>query len=175
MAWNDVTYAAEMIKRLEKYNLSWVEEPLMPNNHEGYKLLKSKVGVNLAAGEHEFTKFGAKDLIINKIVDIIQLNTRRMGGITEAKKVASLAETFGVEFAPHIAYPETIHLTLSCPGIKWAEVTAVPSWEKKKGDLSGEYLKGMPAVENGFIKPDYQKPGLGIELDMDIIDSIRIN
>jgi len=137
MAWNDITYATEMIRRLQKYNLSWVEEPLMPNNYEGYKLLKSKVDVNIAAGEHEFTRFGAKDLIVNNIVDIIQLDPRRMGGITEGKKVAALAEAFGVEFAPHIAYPETLHLTMACPYIKWAEVTAVPSWEKNKGELSG--------------------------------------
>ena len=133
MGWGDVEYAIKMIKRLEKYNLAWVEEPLLPDDFEGYKRLKSRVGVTIAAGEHEFTKYGAKDLIINNIVDILQFDVRRAGGLTETKKIAALAETFSVKYIPHIAYAETLQLIASCPQITMAEVTPTPSWEKSGG------------------------------------------
>ncbi|MBA7578230.1 L-rhamnonate dehydratase [subsurface metagenome] len=176
MSWAEIDYAVEMIKRLDKYNLDWVEEPLLPDDFEGYKYLRSKVETPIAAGEHEFTKFGHKDLIVNRVVDIIQPDIRRMGGLTEAKKVATLAEAFGIPYAPHVAYAETIHLVVSCPMVRWAEDICVPSWEKEKqeGGFSDAYIIGAPKAENGFIEVDDTKPGLGIELNMEVIEKLRI-
>jgi L-rhamnonate dehydratase len=175
MAWAEADYAVEMIRRLEKYNLDWVEEPLLPDDFEGYKYLRSKVSTPIAAGEHEFTRFGYKDMIANRIVDIVQPDIRRMGGLTEAKKVAALAEAYNVPLAPHIAYAETLHFIMSCTKVRWAEDPCVPSWEKEesKGGFSDAYIKGAPKAENGFMYLDSSKPGLGIELDMEIIEKLR--
>lgn len=176
MGWAEVDYAVEMIRRLEKYNLDWVEEPLLPDDFEGYKYLCSKVETPIAAGEHEFTRFGYKELIVNRIVDIVQPDIRRMGGLTEAKKVAALAEAFNMPYAPHVAYAETIHLAMSCPMVRWAEDTCVPSWEKEeqKGGFSDAYISGSPKAKNGFIEIDDTRPGLGIELNMEVIEKLRI-
>ena len=176
MSWAEVDYSIEMIKRLDKYNLDWVEEPLLPDDFEGYKYLCSKVETPIAAGEHEFTRFGHKDLIVNRIVDIIQPDIRRMGGLTEAKKVVALAEAFNMPCAPHVAYAETIHLVIACPMVRWAEDTCVPTWEKEKqkGGFSNAYILGAPKAENGYIKVDDTRPGLGIELNMEVIEKLRI-
>jgi L-rhamnonate dehydratase len=176
MGWGDVEYSVEMTKRLEKYHLTWVEEPLLPDDFEGYKYLRSKVGVPIAAGEHEYTRFGFRELIIQKIVDIIQPDLRRLGGITEAKKVAAMAEAFNVPCAPHVAYAETLHFVMSCPMIKWAEDTCVPSWEKKdeEGGFSDAYIIGAPKAKNGYMELDENKPGLGIELNMEVIERLTI-
>jgi L-alanine-DL-glutamate epimerase-like enolase superfamily enzyme len=173
MGWGDVEYAAEMIKRLEKYHPAWVEEPLMPNDVAGYKRLRSKVGTPIAAGEHEFTKFGFRDLIGEGVVDIIQPDVRRAGGITEVKKIAGMAEAFGVACAPHVAYVETLHLTMSCPAIRWAEHTCQPSWDKGEGGFSDAYILGVPEAKDGFMQLSEDKPGLGIELDGDVLDRLR--
>ncbi|MGM0368607.1 MAG: enolase C-terminal domain-like protein [Actinomycetota bacterium] len=174
MAWADVDYAIEMINRLEKYNLTWVEEPFLPDDFDGYRQLRKKTNVPIAAGEHEYTRFGFKELITRKIVDVVQPDIRRMGGLTEAKKVAALCEAFNVPCAPHVAYAETIHFTLSCPAVKWAEDTCVPTWEKKEGGFSDAYVVGAPKVKNGFIEPDSEKPGLGIQLNMEVIDRLKV-
>ncbi len=176
MSWNDLDYAVEMIKRLEKYNLTWVEEPLLPDNLEGYKYLKTRVNTPIAAGEHEYTRFGFAELISQRVVDIIQPDIRRMGGLTEAKKVAAMAEAFGVPLAPHVSYAETLHFVMSCPMVKWAEDTCVPSWEKEKqqGGFSDAYILGSPKAEGGFMKVDDSKPGFGITLNMEVIDRLKI-
>ena len=176
MSWAEIDYSIEMIKRLDKYNLDWVEEPLLPDDFEGYKCLCSKVETPIAAGEHEFTRFGHKDLIVNRIVDIIQPDIRRMGGLTEAKKVVALAEAFNMPCAPHVAYAETIHLVMACPMVRWAEDPCVPTWEKEKqdGGFSDAYILGAPKAENGYIKVDDTRPGLGIELNMEVIEKLRI-
>ena len=172
MGWSELSYAVDMIKKLEKYNVSWVEEPLMPDDFEGYKRLRTKVGAQIAAGEHEFTKYGARDMIQNGIVDIIQFDVRRAGGLTEAKKIAALAEAYGIEYAPHIAYAETLHLIMSSPQVKWAEVTPAPSWENEQEGLADSYIKGVPKPDNGFIDLE-DKPGIGIELNGEVIDRIK--
>ena len=173
MGWGDVDYAVEMIRRLEKYDVAWVEEPLMPDDLEGYRRLRSRVSTPIASGEHEFTKFGFKDLIVREVVDIIQPDVREVGGITEAKKIVGMAEAFGISCAPHVAYMETLHLTLSCPTIKWAEHTCRPSWEKGEGGFSDAYIIGMPEAKNGFMELDEEKPGLGIELNMEVVERLR--
>ncbi len=172
MGWADREYALQMIKKLEKYNLDWVEEPLMPDDFEGYKYLRAKTGTPIAAGEHEYTRFGFVQLITQGIVDILQPDIRRMGGITEAKKVAALCEAFNMPCAPHIAYAETVHLSLSCPMIGWAEHTCIPSWEKKEGGFQDAYIQGAPQAEGGFMDIS-DRPGLGIALDMAAIEKLK--
>ncbi len=174
MGWADVNYAIEMINRLEKYSLTWVEEPLMPDDLEGYACLRSKVRTPIAAGEHEFTRFGAKELIKNRLVDIIQLDVRRAGGITETKKIAGMAEAFGMPYIPHLAYPETLHLVVSCPMSKWAEdISAIPSWEEAQGGFTDAYILGAPKVKNGYIELDENKSGFGIKLNTEVIDELK--
>ncbi|MCL4384718.1 MAG: SDR family NAD(P)-dependent oxidoreductase [Actinobacteria bacterium] len=174
MSWSDIDYAVEMIKRLEKYNLTWVEEPLLPDDFSGYKYLRTKVGTPIAAGEHEYTRFGFRDLIENKVLDVLQPDITRMGGITEAKKVIAMAEAFNIQLAPHIDYPETVHVVMSSPMVKWAEDPCKPSWEKTEGSFSDAYIKDAPKAVNGFMELDENKPGLGFELNYDVINKIKV-
>ena len=87
-----------------------------------------------------------------------------------------MAEAFGVPLAPHVSYAETLHFVMSCPSVKWAEDTCVPSWEKEKqkGGFSDAYILGNPKAEGGFMKIDESKPGFGITLNMDVIDRLKI-
>jgi L-alanine-DL-glutamate epimerase-like enolase superfamily enzyme len=174
MGWGNVEYATQMIRRLEQYDVAWVEEPLLPDDLLGYKRLRSAVGTPIAAGEHEFTKFGFRDLIVQEAVDIIQPDVRRAGGITEVKKISGMAEAFGISCAPHVAYIETLHLTMSCPAIKWAEHTCRPSWEDQESGFADAYIIGMPEAKEGYVELDDGKPGLGIELDQEVLKELSM-
>lgn len=174
MGWGEVDYAIEMINRLEKYHLTWIEEPLLSGDYEGYKYLGKKVRVPIAAGEHEFTRFAFKDIIKDRIVDIVQPDTRRVGGITEGKKIVALAEAFNVPIVFHNSHPETLHLIYSCPSIKLAEYTGFPSWENIDEQFTDILYAGMPKAKRGFIKLDEKAPGLGINLNMEVINKLRV-
>lgn len=172
MSWADVDYATQMIRRLDKYDLTWVEEPLLPDDFEGYRRLRSKVASPLAAGEHEFTRFGFRELITNDVLDILQPDIRRLGGLTEAKKVAAMAEAFNIPLAPHVAYAETVHFALACPQVKWAEDTCRPSWETQGAGFTDSYVVGGPIARNGFIDIADDAPGLGISPNMEVVERL---
>ncbi len=175
MSWADVDYAVAMIRRLDKYNMAWIEEPLFPDDFSGYKYLRSKVQTPIAAGEHEFTRFGFKELFVNQVLDIVQPDIIRMGGITEAKKVIAMAEAFNVPIAPHIAYPEALQVIMSSPMVKWGEDPCIPTWEKneKADGFSDAFLINNPKAENGFISLDENKPGLGFDLNWEAIERLK--
>ena len=103
MGWNE-EYTMKMAERLQQYNIRWIEEPVVPDSYETYARLRKrlhKMGIMISGGEHEFTRWGAKDLIENGCVDILQLDIGRAGGITEMKKVLGLAAAYDIMVIPH--------------------------------------------------------------------------
>jgi L-alanine-DL-glutamate epimerase-like enolase superfamily enzyme len=101
MGWT-LDYARRMLPLLEPYRLRWLEEPVIPDHIAGYAALKSLGRIPIAGGEHEFTSYGFRDLLEARAVDVIQFDTNRVGGITQARKVAALAEAFSVPVAIHL-------------------------------------------------------------------------
>ena len=95
------TEALELSKKLEKYEISWFEEPVSPEFYEQYAELRQKTTIPIAGGECEYLRFGFHQLLKNKSVDIIQPDICACGGLTEAKRIASLASTYGVDIVPH--------------------------------------------------------------------------
>ncbi len=85
MGW-DVNYAIRMIHMLEDagMQLAWVEEPVMPDDVEGYAQIAAACDTLISGGEHEFTRYGFRELIDRRAVDIVQIDVNRAGGITDA-------------------------------------------------------------------------------------------
>ena len=81
---------------LEPFHLRWLEEPVIPDDTRGYAELKRYGRVPIAGGEHEFTIFGFRELLENNALDYIQFDTNRVGGISQARKISALAESFQV-------------------------------------------------------------------------------
>src|SRR6476620_1818129 len=100
MGWN-LEYARRMIPLLEPFNLRWLEEPVIPDDLHGYAELKAYGRVPIAGGEHEFTLHGFRELLEARAVDYIQFDTNRVGGLTQARKIAAVAEAHGVPVIPH--------------------------------------------------------------------------
>ena len=88
-------------RELEPYSLFWYEEPLDAFDADAYKMLKKKVNIPIAAGERFFTRYGFRRIIELRAIDIVQPDPGTCGGILEAYKIGTMAETYQMRIAPH--------------------------------------------------------------------------
>src|SRR5262249_1427565 len=112
MGWT-LDYAKRMLPLLEPFQLRWLEEPVIPDDIQGYAELKSFGRIPIAGGEHEFTVSGFRELLQARALDYIQFDTNRVGGITQARKIAALAEAYSVPVIPHAGQMHNYHLVMS--------------------------------------------------------------
>jgi len=163
MGWT-LDYARRMIPRLAPYHLRWVEEPVIPDDIAGYAALKAMNIVPIAGGEHEFTIYGFRDLLEAKAVDYIQFDTNRVGGITQARKIAAMAEAFEVPVIPHAGQMHNFHIVMASLNSPMAEF--FPLVEVEVGNELFWYIfEGEPVPQNGYIELDESKPGLGLAIN----------
>ncbi|MCC6949749.1 MAG: hypothetical protein IT539_18490 [Bradyrhizobiaceae bacterium] len=104
----------------EKYNVWWLEEPFTPDNIDGYKVMRRYTSTPLAAGENHFTKQAFRELFREGVIDIVQADCTKAGGITEAKKIADMAAAYHVMVAPHtsqsvLSAAANLHLLAAIP------------------------------------------------------------
>lgn len=160
--------AVKVGKALEEFEPSWFEEPLPWDHIDRYHEVRAKVNIPISGGEHFQTRFGCREMFEKEAVDIFQPDVLYFGGITEMKKAAATAETHSVLMAPHNSYgpvctTASAHLDFSTNNFKIQEV-----FDDFNEPHVLEAVPGTPRVVNGYIElPD--KPGLGIELDKDVI------
>src|SRR4029453_13957579 len=95
MGWRPA-HGKRMLPPLEPFHSRWLEEPVIPDEIHGYAELKAMGGVPIAGGEHEFPLHDFRALLEARAVDVIQFDTNRVGGLTQARKIAALAEAHGV-------------------------------------------------------------------------------
>ncbi len=173
MGW-DVGYAIEMAKLLREFQLSWIEEPLMPHDVDGYVELKQRCPwQRWSCGEHSYTKWEFKELIARRAVDILQPDANRAGGITELRKICALAEAAGLPVVPHSNEPHNLHITFSQPAHVCPLIEYFPDVEPDTGnELFWRLYKGVPQARGGYLELD-SRPGLGIELDDDTIRRLQ--
>lgn len=170
----DAHSAIVLGKELEKYNIFWLEEPVPPDDIQGYAKVTRGLSIPVAAGESEFTRYGFRDLIIEGGIDIIQPDVSRAGGISECKKIAAIASAFNIPYCPHTGASGAVNLAASLQ-----LAAAIPNfllfeYMYPPNPLREDILKEpLPGVKNGYIgAPD--KPGLGIEIDEGKITEYRI-
>lgn len=171
MGW-DVTYAIRMIRMLEDagVNLRWVEEPVIPDDIDGYAEIRSKVNTPISGGEHEFTRYGARELLRRRAVDILQPDVNRVGGITEARKIWAMAAAEGIPVIPHAGQMHNYHLVMAHLNSPMAEYFPPPGDDAVLEDdtLFWELFIGEPRAHKGEIALP-ATPGLGLELNEDRI------
>jgi galactonate dehydratase len=90
-----------LAKELEPYRLMFIEEPVLPENNEALREIVKYTSTPIATGERMFSRWDFKSLLSDGYVDIIQPDLSHAGGITECKKIASMAEAYDVALAPH--------------------------------------------------------------------------
>lgn len=165
MGWT-LDYAKRMLPLLEPFHLRWLEEPVIPDDIHGYAELKACRRVPIAGGEHEFTLHGFRDLLDARAVDYIQFDTNRVGGLTQARKIAALAEAHQVPVIPHAGQMHNYHLVMASLNSPMAE--HFPLVDVEVGNELFWYIfSGEPQARNGSIDLDDDLPGLGLTVDED--------
>lgn len=176
MGW-DVSYAIRMIRMLEDagVNLRWVEEPVIPDDLDGYAEIRRNVHTPISGGEHEFTRYGARELLKRGAVDILQPDVNRAGGITEARKIWALAAAENIPVIPHAGQMHNYHLVMAHLNSPMAEYFPAPGGDVVLEDdtLFWELFRGEPRAVNGEIALP-ATPGLGLELNEQNVADWRV-
>ena len=163
MGWN-LDYARRMIPRLEPFNLRWLEEPVIPDDIQGYAQLKAMNRIPIAGGEHGFTQYEFRDLLEARAVDYIQYDTNRVGGISQARKIAALAEAYQVPVVPHAGQMHNYHVVMASLNSPIAEHFPIVDVEVGN-ELFWYIFDGEPKAVDGHVDLDDGTPGLGLTIN----------
>jgi L-alanine-DL-glutamate epimerase-like enolase superfamily enzyme len=158
----DAGTAIQLANRIRDYDVLLFEEPVFADDIPGLARFRKGTDIPLGTGEHEYTRFGVRDLLLAEAADYVQADIARVGGFTEMLKIAALTQTFNVNFAPHAM--ENIHLPLA------AAMPNVPFLERLLmfEPIVAHTFKDAPVPVDGRMHVS-DKPGLGLTLDMDFI------
>jgi D-galactarolactone cycloisomerase len=170
--------AIDLARRLEGERIAWLEEPVVADDLDGYARIRAATAIPLAAGEAEFTRFGVRDLLARGVLDVLQPDVARSGGVSETLKIIALAASHHVAYAPHVGFSAavcvaaTLHLAATAPTFLTYECiyTANPLRET----LATVPVGGPGQLRDGRI-PVPAGAGLGIDLDPEVVARYRIS
>jgi D-galactarolactone cycloisomerase len=175
-----VPQAIRLGRMLEELDLLWFEEPISPEDHEGYVQVTQALDLAVAGGENDFTRWGFRDVIAKKAMDIVQPDVCAAGGISEMRKIATLASAFGVECVPHawgsaIGLAATVQFLAALPDQPPAFRPMPPmlEFEQTPNPLRDE-LAREPIVQRRGIVAVPDGPGLGIEVDREVLARFKV-
>jgi L-alanine-DL-glutamate epimerase-like enolase superfamily enzyme len=170
----DARRAIGVAEKLNELGVFWLEEPFEPDEYEAYAELADAVEIRVAAGEQDTTLWGFRELIERGHVDLVQPDVTRCGGITELLRIAEFADSRGVETVPHawksgIIKAASLHVNAVLPNALFQEYCVAETpintlLTKQRLPIDDQ---GFVAVPNG--------PGLGIDLDEDILAQYRVD
>ena len=156
--------AVRLAKELEPYRLFFLEDPLAPDQLEWFSRIRQQCATPIAMGELHNNPLEWRPLIAAQLIDFIRAHISQLGGLTPARKLAALCESFGVRTAWHgpgdvspIGHAANLHLDLACHNFGIQEVIHF-------GDALYEVFPGTPELRGGYLWPN-ARPGLGIDLD----------
>ena len=160
--------AIEFARKAEPYDLFWFEEPVEPDDYIGQREITRATSIPIAAGENEYTRYGFRDMIEHRAVDILQPDALVLGGITEFMKVVALAQAHDLDIAPHGSQYVHIHLVAAISNgliLEYYRSTVDPRhgkiWEQ---DLD---------IRDGFVHAP-NLPGMGLVPKWDTLEPYRV-
>jgi L-rhamnonate dehydratase len=148
-----------MYERLERYGISWLEEPVLPDDYDGYREIRRRVNTKVTGGEHEYTLEGFRRLIGEGCVDIVQPDIYRAGGPTALRKIAAMAAAAGIQLVCHGIGSPTYHFLSTLPEALTPFAEYVDIY---RGATERWCLTDDPRPSNGEIVLD-GRPGFGYE------------
>nr|WP_281386206.1 mandelate racemase/muconate lactonizing enzyme family protein [Hyunsoonleella aquatilis] len=167
--------ATELARKIEKYDISWFEEPLSPEFYDQYSELRQKTTIPISGGECEYLRFGFRQLIESKSVDIIQPDICASGGLTEAKRIGALASANGVDIIPHtwgtaIGLHVALHFISnieSVPG-RMYQPDFLMEYDQTENGLRDKLCFPSIKMKDGMIEVP-KRPGLGIDINEKVL------
>ena len=172
----DAVAAIRLGRMIEPYDIGWFEEPVPPEDIAGHLAVKAALAIPIAGGECESTRYGFRNLLVARALDIVQPDTCAAGGLSECKKIADMAESFGVRYNPHvwgtgIAIAASLQLLAVLPPhtpTSLAPIEPLLEFDRTEHPLRQAVLKQPIEHGNGVVRvPD--GPGLGIEIDREAL------
>lgn len=176
----NVPQAINMGRELEKLGVYWFEEPISPEDLDGYVEVSRRLDMAVAGGENEFAKYSFRAILEKRAMDIVQPSVCAAGGITEAKKIATLAQAHSVQCVPHcwgtaIGLAATMHFLASLPDSPPCLVPVPPmlEYEQTVNPFRDELSRTKLTHEGGVVTVP-TGPGLGIDVDRTVLDRYRV-
>ena len=169
----DAKTAIEVAREYERLGIYWLEEPFEPDEYEAYAELADTVDMRITAGEQDATWWGFRELIDRAHVDLVQPDVTRCGGITETLRIAELAYSRGVATVPHawksgIIKAASLHCNAVMPDGIWQEYCVADTPIAKTLTV-----QRLPIEADGYVAVP-TTPGLGVDLDEDVLESLRV-
>ena len=167
----DATGAIRLGRAIEAFDIAWFEEPVPPEDLAGYREVKAALRIPIAGGEAEFTRWGFRPLIAERLVDVLQPDVCAAGGISECKKIADMASAFGVRVNPHVggtgvALAASLQLLAvlphNPPGLY--PIEPLLEFDRSEHPIRMAVLTEPIEQHGGWVAVP-QGPGLGIEID----------
>jgi galactonate dehydratase len=159
-----------MMDAIEPYDPLFVEEPVRPEYDHRLEELRQGTSIPIATGERRFSKWDFRE-VIDSGIDIIQPDLSHAGGISEVRRIAALAETYGVTLAPHcplgpVALASSVAIDAAIPNFLIQELPGFYG-----GDHNRYTSSGLTIKDGKLHLPD--RPGLGVDLDEDELTDSR--
>ena len=166
-----VSDALRLGRHLQDLGAYWFEEPITGEDLDGYVELARALDLRIAGGEEESTKYGFRDIIVRRAMDVVQPDLGRCGGITEARKIAALAEAWSIQCIPHVGFTPisaaaSLQLLALTPDLPTSRFAEPPYLEviNVQNPLRDELLVEPIRVTDGWVDVP-SGPGLGVEVD----------
>jgi mannonate dehydratase len=155
---------AQLARELEPYHLFFLEDPIPVENKDGLRLLREHTTTPIAIGERFNSKWDCLPLITGQVIDYVRNSMSKSGGLTELRKIATIAEPFQVKTAfqgpadiSPIAFAASVHLDLAIPNFGVQELAEFPP-------IIEELFQGIPTLHDGYLTVS-DRPGHGVEID----------
>jgi D-galactarolactone cycloisomerase len=171
--------AVRMGRMMEPFDIRFFEEPVPPEDRDGYRKVRAENPIPVAGGECEFTRYGFRDLIAGGCVDVVQPDLAVCGGFTAWTQILAFANAYGIATVPHVwgsgvAIAAALHAVATIPPFPH---TAHPTpllnrpvieFDRKHNPLRDELLEERFGLDGGSLAvPD--RPGLGVAIRDDIV------
>lgn len=162
----DTTTGKRVAKAMEPFRLLWLEEPVPAENVDAMREVRASTSTPICCGENLFLRHGFREILEKRAADIVMPDLHKCGGLLEGRKIADMAHTYYVPFAPHnvtspIGTMAAAHVCAAVPNfliLEWHWVDRLPLWRS--------WVKEGEIIEKGFIRLP-EKAGLGVEMNED--------
>jgi len=177
----DAVEAIELGRRAAACNIGWFEEPVVPDDLDSYVEVRRGQPIPVAGGECEFTRWGFREVLTRRAIDIIQPDTCAAGGLSECKKIADMATAFGVRYVPHvwgtgIGLAAALQLLAVLPHSPPRHTPLEPMLEFDRSEHPfRQAVLQTPLEHSGGVVRVPDGPGLGIEVDRAALQRFRVS
>jgi len=166
----NVQYVIELATECLSLNINWWEEVLHPDDIKGLSILRRALPqLKWTTGEHEYSKYGFRNLITSRAVDILQPDVMWVGGLTELLKITAMAAAYDIPVVPHGSGPYSYHFAVSQNNTPFSEIICNAPDGLSVRPVFGNLFLNEPVPVNGKIEvSQLDKPGFGMELNPEV-------